>query len=86
MNFLETAGLFTDCWHLYRKYYSKDLSDDTCKQFVDEIDLIYEKYKGQEFAKDIILAVIKEIEKTDKVRIGAKKKKEESDVSRKIKR
>lgn len=68
MKFLEAAGLFADCWDAYRKYYGKELNDDICEKFTGEMGLLYEKYGKQRLAKELILAVIGEIERVGDVR------------------
>lgn len=54
--------LFCDCWKLYAKYAATDLNDEDLQQFVDEAqDLYHNKYSADEFAKDLIKAVVNEI-------------------------
>lgn len=74
MKFLEAAGLFADCWDVYRRYYGKELNDDICEHFTNEMGLLYEKYGKQRLAKDLILAVIGEIERVGGVRRRTKAK------------
>ena len=66
MGFLEAARLFQDCWHLYRKYFGKDMGQKEWDGFVETTDELYQKYNKAEFAKDILLAVEKEVEKMQK--------------------
>lgn len=73
MKFLEAAGLFADCWNVYRKYYGKELNDDICEKFIGEMELLYEKYEKQRLAKELILAVIGEIERVDDVQCCEKR-------------
>lgn len=66
MGFLKTAELFRNSWHLYRKYYSQKKNAEMWEQFVEEAEGLYEKYGKQPFAKEMIMAVICEIERIDK--------------------
>lgn len=68
MNFFDTAELFTDCWSLYRRYYGQDMTEEQCDAFVNETEELYRKHRNYNFAKDMILAVAKEIEKVDNIR------------------
>lgn len=64
MGFLEAARLFQDCWYLYRKYFGKSMMQEDWDDFVKTMETLYQKYNKAEFAKDILLAVEKEIEKS----------------------
>ena len=63
MKFLEAAGLFQDCWYLYRKYFGVKLDPEEWSNLVKAMEEVYQKYHEAEFAKDLLLAVEKEIEK-----------------------
>lgn len=63
MKFLEVARLFQDCWNLYRKYFGVKLDSEEWSNFVKIMEEVYQKYYKAEFAKDLLLAVEKEIEK-----------------------
>lgn len=75
MKFLEAAGLFADCWDVYRRYYGKELNDGICEQFTSEMGFLYEKHGKQRLAKELILAVIGEIERADDVRRRTRREK-----------
>lgn len=66
MGFLEVARLFQDCWHLYRKYFGKGIVQKDWDVFVETMEALYQKYNKAEFAKDLLLAVEKEIEKSSR--------------------
>lgn len=64
-------GVWQETWRFHRKFYNNDGSDRTWEQIVNESSEIARKYEGKpqyNFAKDLILAVISEIEKKDKER------------------
>ena len=69
MNFLETARLFSDCWYLYKKYYGQEMEEEMWLALLDESRNFYEKYGRRFFAKEIIVALINEVERIDKARI-----------------
>ncbi len=66
MFFLEAARLFGDSWGLYRKYYGQEKNREMWEQFVEEAKELYKKYGKQPFAREIIVAVISEVERIDK--------------------
>ena len=63
MKFLEVARLFQDCWHLYRKYFGVKLDSEEWSSLVKTMEEVYQKYHKADLAKDLLLAVEKEIEK-----------------------
>jgi hypothetical protein len=56
-------NLFCDCWHLYRKYVTKAISEDEVDVFIQESGELFQKYGQDPLAKDLILAVTNEIER-----------------------
>lgn len=68
MNFLEAARLFSDCWYLYKRYYGRDMEEELCLVLMDETRALHEKYGKQPFAREMILAVIIELERNYKVK------------------
>lgn len=73
MKFLEAARLFSDCWDLYRRYYNKELSDDVCDKLIDEMSVLHKKYGKQRMAKEMLLAIISEVQDIDDVRRRTKR-------------
>ncbi len=63
MGFLEAARLFQDCWYLYRKYFGKSMVQEDWDFFMETMNKLHKKYNRSEFAKDMLLAIAKEIEK-----------------------
>lgn len=70
MDFRETYfDVWQETWRFHKKFYDNDGSDQTWEQIVNESSEIARKYEGKpqyNFAKDLILAVISEIEREDK--------------------
>lgn len=68
MGFLQTAQLFSEAWKLYRKFFNTDMSEADFDHMVKIMEMLYEKYKKQPLAKDLLLAVGSEIERKEKCR------------------
>lgn len=66
MKFLDAARLFRGCWELYRKYYGQSMNKELWEQFIAETEVLYQKCGKTDMAKELILAVINEIERIDK--------------------
>lgn len=62
MAFRDVHQLFADCWRLYQKYAARRLSEQECEQIVSEAEKLREKYNS-DLAKDILIAVLRELEK-----------------------
>lgn len=63
--------VWQEAWRFHKKFYANDGSDQTWEQIVNESSEIARKYEGKpqySFVKDLILAVLSEIEKKDKER------------------
>lgn len=58
-------NLFCDSWYLYRKYITRELEENTLDDFIKESGEIFRKYEQDPFAKDLLLAVINEIERRE---------------------
>lgn len=63
MNFTEAYRMLGDMWKLYRKYAARNLTEAETEDFAREAQSVYENYKTP-FAKDVVLAVIGEIDRT----------------------
>lgn len=66
MNFLDAARLFKDIWELYKSYYSEKLDDKLWKQILEEGHGLYKKYQQSAFSREMIVAVISELERISK--------------------
>lgn len=58
--------LFCDCWHLYRKYILIGENEEALEQFKRETEEIYARYEQEPMAKEMLLAVINEVERKEK--------------------
>lgn len=67
MAFRDVYKLFLDVWSLYRRYAVTDLSDIECDQVQEEADQIRKKYDSV-LANDILIAVIRELSKLEKMK------------------
>lgn len=59
-------SLFCDSWNLYRKYILTELNEKDLDAFTEEVDKIFRKYDRTPIAKDLLLAVINEVERKEK--------------------
>ena len=57
--------MLSDAWRLYKKYALRSLSDEELEEFMEETQGIYAEFHTP-FAKEIILAVAAEIERSAK--------------------
>lgn len=65
MGFTEVSRMFRDVWGLYRRYAARELGEAELEEFGDKVSEIYERYKTP-FAKELLLAVVAEIERAAK--------------------
>ncbi len=65
MGFTEAGRMFRDVWSLYKKYAARKSDETELEELRDEVSVIYERY-GTPFAKEILLAVVGEIERNAK--------------------
>lgn len=63
--FTEASHMFRDIWCLYKKYAARELDEVGLEGFRDQVREIYERYKTP-FVKEILLAVVGEIERMTK--------------------
>lgn len=67
MKFFDAAGLFRSCWVLYRSYYGQKMTKELWEELIEKADALYQKYQKERFAMEMIMAVINEIERMDKI-------------------
>lgn len=72
MNVTEAFKMIGDMWGLYKNYAGRKLSDEDYEVFVDETIRLHGKYKTT-FSKDIVLAVVNEIDRSSRY-FGEEKK------------
>lgn len=65
MNFMQAWQMLKEVWELYKSYAIQKLDEQELNQFTKMANEIYKKYKTP-FAKDIVLAVIGEVERSVK--------------------
>lgn len=65
MGFTEACSMFGDVWSLYKKYAVRRSDESELTELRDQVSVVYEKYRTP-FAKEILLAVVGEIERTAK--------------------
>lgn len=64
-------NVWQEIWRFHKKFHNNDGLDRTWEQIINESSEIARKYEGKpqyNFAKDLILSVLSEIEKKDKER------------------
>lgn len=62
-------------WEFHRKWFSNDDSDETWKKILDESSVIVKQYEDKpekNFAKNLMVAVLSEIERTCRAKRGGK--------------
>lgn len=67
----EYLSVWQAAWRFHKKFYDNDGSNQTWEQIVNESGEMVRKYEGKpeySFIKDLVLAVISEIERVDKQR------------------
>lgn len=67
MGFKDVFTLFCACWKLYKEYATVNMTDAQWDSFVEQaMKMYHEQFKTVEFAKEMITAVINEIERINK--------------------
>ena len=59
-------GIFTDVWKLYKKYADVQQEDEYWETLIAEADAIAKKYRNNRLCRDLVLAVISELERKSK--------------------
>lgn len=64
MNFKETIEfqIFSDVWNFFKSYYQVESNDSFWDRLIEESNQIAKKYDNK-FANDLLIAVIKEMER-----------------------
>ena len=62
----EYHTIITDCWQLFKKYSTPSADEKFWTALAAEVNILYEKYESN-FAEDIALAVMNEIERRYKI-------------------
>lgn len=61
MEIRKVYEMVTDCWKLYKKYFSMDLTDEVLQHIHDESVALEKKYESHTFANAVIAAVVNEL-------------------------
>jgi hypothetical protein len=61
MDIRKVYEMVTDCWKLYKKYFSVNLTDEVLQQIHDEAVGLEKKYESHSFANAVIAAVVNEL-------------------------
>ena len=61
MEIMQVHQMITECWQLYKEYYSKDLTDSEFEQVYQKASILAEKYENHSFATAMICAVVNEL-------------------------
>lgn len=59
-------NIFTDAWKIYKKYADVRSDDEYWEAVVGETNALAEKYNNGRLCRDLILAVISELERQSK--------------------
>lgn len=63
--------VWSEVWQFHKKFYDNDGSDQAWQQIVDSAGGTVNKYKGlpqYDFIKDLILAILAELERRDRIK------------------
>ena len=64
MELKKTHELFLDTWRLYKKYHGTNKNDNPAwKSLIDDGDGLIEKYGNAQYAREMVVATMKEIER-----------------------
>ena len=61
MEIMQVHQMVTDCWRLYKEYYSKELTDGEFEEIRDKAGGLAAKYENNDFANSMIIAVVNEL-------------------------
>lgn len=63
---MDYFGAYRDVWNFHKKYGQPKPDDEFWKQLADEADSIAKKYNNCEFVENLLLVIVKEIERISK--------------------
>ena len=63
MSFKDAWQMFSEVWKLYKRYAVRELNEVELENFTRAAEKVYQRYK-KPFTKDIVVAVIGEIERS----------------------
>lgn len=62
--------LFSECWKFYKKYHDRQFDEAIWEQVLKDGRALHVKYQKSVFAREMILAVISELERIDRRKIN----------------
>lgn len=62
--------LFSECWKFYKKYHDQPFDESIWEQVLKDGRALHVKYQKTVFAREMILAVISELERIDRRKIN----------------
>lgn len=62
----EYYQVINEAWQIMKKYANEEFDNDIWDKFGVETDAVYKSHGKSEFSKDVLLAVINEIERLEK--------------------
>lgn len=65
MELKKINNLFNDCYKLYKYFSQTELNDNDLLKFVESADVIYKRY-NTDFAKEMLVAVVNEIDRVER--------------------
>lgn len=68
MGIRQVFELFSDVWHLYRKYAASDLGEKDLDGFTAEAGKISRKYGREPMAKELTMTVVHEIDRIERAK------------------
>lgn len=67
MELKKINNLFNDCYKLYKHFIQTELNDNDLQEVARSADVIYKRY-NTDFAKEMLISVINEIDRVEKRR------------------
>lgn len=58
--------MFVDIWEHYKKFYRAEDTEEYWTEQIEACQELQEKYKNSKLAKDMLLAIVKELERKSK--------------------
>lgn len=66
MELKQVYNMFTDTWRFYKKYADVRSDDEFWESVVDESGQIAKQYENDRLCRDLLLAVLSELERKEK--------------------
>lgn len=66
MDLKTVYNIFKDCRNLYKRFYDSELNEDDIENFRKCVKKISNKYGDNAFVRDLLMAVINEVDRIEK--------------------